>query len=108
VAQAVVCRVALVRYGLVQQGGTFEGPWLLSPAPDNVSGPPHDLAFTRWGGGQPGWGDFENSGECDVGRREKFTPGHRSAFRAGSFGPEFAGRDKAPARAAPAAVAFVL
>ena len=39
-------------------------------APDNVSGPPHDLAFTRWGADSPDR-DVEISDERGVGRRAK-------------------------------------
>jgi hypothetical protein len=46
---AMLHRVAAVLYGMVQHGGTYEAPRLLFPTPDNVSGPPHDLAFTRRG-----------------------------------------------------------
>ena len=82
---AMLHRVAAVLYGMVQHGGTYEAPRLLFPTPDNVSGPPHDLAFTRRGADSPD-GVFENSDERGVGRREKFTPSHRSAFRAGISG----------------------
>jgi CheY-like chemotaxis protein len=65
---------------LVQRGGTVEAPLLLSPAPDNVSGPPHDLAFTRREADSPDE-VFENSDECGVGRRDQFIPNRRPAFR---------------------------
>ena len=53
-----------VLYGVVQYGGTFEAPLLLSPAPDNLSGPQHDLTSTRRGG-SPG-AVSENSDEHGV------------------------------------------
>jgi hypothetical protein len=52
----------------------------LPQAPDNVSGPPHDLAFTRWGADSPD-GVFENSDERGVGRPPRRLFGARRAGR---------------------------
>jgi hypothetical protein len=79
---AMLHRVADVLYGVVQHGGTYEAPLLPSPAPDNVSGPPHDLAFARWEADNQD-GVSGNSDERGVGQREKFIPNYRPAFRAG-------------------------
>jgi hypothetical protein len=72
---------------------TYEAP-LLSPAPDNVSGPPHHLTFNRRRVDNPDR-VVEISDECGGGRRDTFTPSYRSAFRAGRSGPECAGREGA-------------